>query len=387
MNEHAAYQPPPDRRWLKYVLLGGAVLFMLISFPLVWIGSEFNAARQRLAVVREVEEQGGKIYQNASSIPLADRSLAQQLVIQALGDECYSEVAVVEWNGENIASILPALSHVPEVQMLQLYKTPLTEAETDAIAKLPLEVISLNEVQLSPDQLQQLATNESLTTIVLDGAAASDEHLKRLPAFPALMSVAISERSLTTESLQPLTKIPNLAGLSISKVELESEEALATLPQLKNLKSLVLADLPINDSLFDKISPMSRLESLTIAASVEIPAKIDPEKAMETIRSLGNLRHLTLLNLPLTNQALQGISHASQLEYLCCEGSQITDIGVQHLVDLKHLSHLRIPGAQLTSDGIRQLAKLPALQSIDLSDGVSRTRANNFGLPPAEDAP
>ncbi|PQO46271.1 hypothetical protein [Blastopirellula marina] len=382
MNDHAAYQPPTDRRWLRTVLLGGAFLILLIGFPLIWLGSEFYAAQQRLAAIRLIEEQGGEIYRPYDAPDEADLSLAQRLAMAAMGEEINSNVMSVMWTGENIGSVLPALSYVRELQTLEIHDTTLSEAETAAIAKLPLEVILLSDVQLSPDQLQQLATNESLTNIVLEGPAASHEHLKRLPALGTLRWVGLSDTRLSDDSLQPLTKIMFLSALNISRVELESEEALAPLRQLKDLKILNLVDLPIDDSLFDKIAPLKHLEQLTLDKSKKSPELVDPQKAMETIGSLSNLKYLRLMNLPVSNEALQSISRATQLEELMCDGSQITDAGVQHLLKLKKLNHLRIHGAQLTDESIRELAKLPVLQSIELHDGSLRVRSNNFGVSP-----
>ncbi|PQO46269.1 leucine-rich repeat domain-containing protein [Blastopirellula marina] len=386
--DHAAYQPPPDRRWLKFVLLGSAVFLMLFAFPLVWVGSEYFAAQQRLAAITTIESKGGLVGMPPLTTVPADRPFAQQVVTQILGDKCYIDASAVTWSDKDISPILPALLQLRELRSLSLHDVTLSESDTLAIARLPLQGLTLQKVEISPRQLQQFATISKLSQLHLTDPAASDEHLEQLPAFPALKSLMLSDTQLTPDSLKPLAHLANLEQLVIVPPETVPEEALEPLSQLKHIPSLsLILKQPVEDSLFDKISQMDGLETLRIGIRMEDQEIECSAEGLAKLGELSRLKQLQLTAIPITDDALCGICQAQQLEHLIIDGSQITDAGIKHLSKLKKLTHLTLYDGQLSDVSLKELAKLPALETIELGDNHLRTRANNFGLPRTEDAP
>lgn len=130
-----------------------------------------------------------------------------------------------------------------------------------------------------------------------------------------------------------------------------SDDLLQRISQLPNLKSLDLAQRPIDDRQFALLAPLAE----------------------------GCLRDLTLRGTNLTDVGLVELGRFERLEVLDLSNTQITDDGLRHLKPLAHLRDLHLMLTETTDAGLLPLGQLPSLESLDVTlTAVSGGGANQF---------
>ena len=78
-----------------------------------------------------------------------------------------------------------------------------------------------------------------------------------------------------------------------------------------------------------------------------------------------------LVDLPITDVALDRIVEIDGLEDLVISGSKITDVGVAKIAKLPHLKRLWLPGALITDGCLVHLKTMKSLENLVLPNSVS----------------
>lgn len=343
MNEHASYEAPEERRWLKFTFLGGAVVIVLFGFPLAWLSIQFYQVQQRDALFTEIQEKGGYLLLSSEIAGPNQRPWQQEVGRKVFGDSYGEDVLNVVLPDGEIRTLLDSLAPLSStMSFLQVGKSELDDAQIDRIIDFDLSTISLQDSQIKPDQLPRFGKMPALYEVHLGGAAASDEHLEQLRQMPMVKSLKVEKQHLTEESLKPLLTLPNLSILNFQEIEFESGEEFAPMAKLKGVRHLVLFHMKVDDEVLKHVGQMVAVEGLFIVVTTD---GVPEEKSRMTPQGIRQLRNLT---------KLKGIT----------------------LID-----------PNLTDEAIEELTQLPALERLDLGDEVDRTRQNGFGLSKKDNAP
>ena len=147
---------------------------------------------------------------------------------------------------------------------------------------------------------------------------------------------SVNARSCTSDAL-------GLYWLSINGQQLGRSEFFELLPRLADVETLILS--------------RSSFQNAQLA-------------------SLQQLRHLRSLSLRDTNTDDRGLSYIGdciKLETLCLDGTRVTNQGISHLAALQNLKTLSLSGSDVDDDCIDALADITTLVSLDVrSTGITK---------------
>ncbi|ETK83191.1 hypothetical protein L915_11551 [Phytophthora nicotianae] len=303
---------------------------------------------------------------------------------------------------------LRELEHLKSLQLVGCHK--LTDKGVKRLFKLTeLEKLRLGRCRKVTDE-------------TFDGFAAS---------FPKLRELDVANCRLSERAMQHIGQIKSLEALVIRGCQDISDDGMASLSELTNLKyfdarhcgkihsiptewtqlevlllgytAFAESDTAVLQSLtklqelelrkcrimkrgFQFISRLKYLERLEVAetaltdsALLEICNGVRNLKALNISNTeisdngtsgLAKLQELRILRLDtsgITNRALANISFLPQLERLDLFGANITDNGLIHLIPLHNLQELTICGGNIGDRGVGLISKLTSLTSLNLS--------------------
>ena len=166
-----------------------------------------------------------------------------------------------------------------------------------------------------------------------------------------------------------LDRLPWLQAVDLP-VSGDGRELAIVIKSLKNLRELHLnfymnkLAQNANESLFESIGTLDRLETLTLDELNDFP---------ETFLALLRLPNLKSLFISPSDEVPPGmhavvelISQMPQIESLGLYGDWVNDDTILQLHPLDNLTSLRIADTDVTDSGLRQLANHHRLQSLDL---------------------
>ena len=161
--------------------------------------------------------------------------------------------------------------------------------------------------------------------------------LKRISGLKLL---SIPWQRVSANFISRIRYLHSLEYLNICGIESVSSKNIDFLDSLDNLRYLNIADcMNIDDACLLKISELKNLEVLIVAGNVGGNPKITHD-GFKKIASLKNLKRLVIINLPITNSTMAEIGKCTDLRELQLVNCPlITNDGLK---SLQHLSRLRI---------------------------------------------
>ncbi len=268
-------------------------------------------------------------------VPIADSTDKQQATLPPLPDP-FSDRAAAEW----------ALALGGKVRVLE----PNNESyDVWHPAGLPA-----NEFRVEGISLDNLA-------------AVTDTSISQVRELTAMRDLSIANTAITDNGLVYLKSLASLRTLNAQGCKL-TDKALETLAQRTELQSL-LASGNLTDAGLKTLHPLGKLTSASIIADgptgvgLESLVKFSPnlgtlltenfkvnDNDVGSLKSLGNLRVLGLINAPLTDGC------------------------VDKLAEMKNLTQLILQGTQVSADGLRKLQA--ALPNCKIYGGTYNPRRN-----------
>ena len=163
-----------------------------------------------------------------------------------------------------------------------------------------------------------------------------------------------------------------------------ADSGLVHLEGLTELRALHLRGTQVTDAGLKHLRPLIKLETLGelpdrhgLAQLKQADLMPVTDAGLTNLRTLTNLRHLTLDRTAVTDAGLVNLEPLTKFESLDLGETQVTDAGLVHLQGLTGLGGIRLKGAHHVGDfAIPKLLHLPRLRIIDLSD----TRVSAKGL-------
>ena len=137
-----------------------------------------------------------------------------------------------------------------------------------------------------------------------------------------------------------------------------TDEGVAGISKLENLKRLNLSDSKITDQSLEGIARLANLEELGLAGT---------QISDEGLRHLAGLKKLTMLNLTRTGVSDEGVgalAKMADLRELHVSETKVTDHGLKALMSLNALRELSLLRTEVTDQGLLMLSKLPSLSRV-----------------------
>lgn len=311
------------------------VLVFIMCMALAWVGEDLARYRREKAVVDRILACGGRVSYEHQTRQLSEHGLDYQPhpegnpVFRFLfGDHLYSKVDGVRIPSQYANQLFPDLHKLPGIVMLGASDITITDHAIEGLVRMPnLGNVFFGNVEISPEQIRNLAKSQSLTSLSLQGTSASDQNLKQCGHFEQLHRIYLTNSVCTSEGIAALADVATLNDL-----------------QLRGLRN---------------------------STSV---------KGLRHLTSLKHFNSLTVRYSDIEDQALVPIGKLFELEYLELDGNQITDEGLRLLQDLDHLKQLSLVKNPITDEGIKSLQALESLQEVHVtqSNQVTLDRFGSF---------
>lgn len=178
-----------------------------------------------------------------------------------------------------------ALQDLPNLEALYLNcdHHSISEQGIETIAKLTR--LKILHIQLSPGLIEgsKIGSLENLKRLEIGGGIRIDEQFtKALSKCQQLDRLALTD--VPEEAVEHLTQLSKLRSLELSGPSTKiTDSAVNQLKNLRGLRWLTLADLPITDGCIESLAELKKLEKLTI-----LKTKITPEGMAELQAALPN---------------------------------------------------------------------------------------------------
>jgi hypothetical protein len=148
----------------------------------------------------------------------------------------------------------------------------------------------------------------------------------------------------------------------------EPERALQFLSGLANVETLYLANFHTTDSEIANLASLANLQCLQMWEVAGIT-----DEGIAQLAELKNLRQFTLTGSVLTDQSLKVFGKMSRLRLLQIRSNHFTDLGAESLTSLQDLERLALSGDrdgqnEISDAGIAKLQSLKKLNVLDLNN-------------------
>jgi Leucine-rich repeat (LRR) protein len=246
---------------------------------------------------------------------------------------------------------------------------------------IPLRELYPNKVQfrrqLPPDQRIASEQIEELGGGVM---------LHHETAKPPAESISFKGDRFTDVQIQLLNPFKNtpLHGLAFVHTRLTDRGIAETLTAFKNLKSLTIFEMPIEDKALVPLADFRELEYVVLSRtrissaairlvrdqpnlySLDISETEIDDSGVNHLRSHANLKRLSAGKTQLTSRCLPAIGTLARLESLSLYDTKVNDEEFVHIANLHNLRSLQLSRTQITNAAMPHIAKLTALKDLDI---------------------
>ncbi len=190
--------------------------------------------------------------------------------------------------------------------------------------------------------------NGRVTAVRLRDRQGADAVVPLLPRLPKLNALHIAGVALSEEHLKTIGQL-DLIALRLEQCDVDDQD-MRFLARLTNLKRLSLIHNPITDEGLQHLGSMRRLEELNLSAT----AVVGP--GFSELKDIHNL------------------------EYLRVSNSNLRDVAMQHISRFRKLKCLEFLNTEVTYSGLMKLTGLHWLNSIGTSRQISRDDMKRFRI-------
>lgn len=233
-----------------------------------------------------------------------------------------------------------------DIVKLNLSGTSITGYGIKYLDKLPLRVLQMNQTGVAElDGIDKISTLESLD---LNETLISDQNLAILRKLPNLKVLRVQTDKLNDEAIDQIIKIPNLESLSIGfNSGITDSGVIKLIVNCKKLKLLKLVGLRIGDDAVDNIGQLHDLRVLDLSGT-----NITDKAIAKVSRMPLNALYVSATNV--TDAALSDLAKCETLDHLLLNGCpKLTRTAVGRLRD--SLAHCKVDHnktSHISMDGI-----------------------------------
>ncbi|MBT6460019.1 MAG: adenylate cyclase [Planctomycetaceae bacterium] len=283
-------------------------------------------------------------------------------------------------------SLITALTKLPELSVLRLRRTSISDEQLGRFITLKLRMIDLRNTNITDDGLVHLAKIKSLVDIQLEKSKVTDIGIQRLAglnlkSFNANYCTSISNRSLAVLAAMPsmeqiqldytkindtgmavLTTASRLTRLRIRGVDITGA-GLAHISQLKNLSRLNLRDTSLDDAGLTVIAALPTIDWLDISE-----CRLATPDGLGQLKKASTLTYLDLWETKTNDDVLATFGGLTKLKFLNLKATYVTDNSLPVLLKLTELAELNVAGTQLTDTSFLALGKIPSLKKLNVAN-------------------
>lgn len=395
------------RRWFQFSLRALVVLMLLVSLVLGYWGYARRRSQRQWEAVRVLQSESGQFRSKDDNIVASPTTPGWQ---KWLGVDCPQELKAFEMNRDFQLSFAE-LEEMPQLEAIYLRRTPTSDEDLVAVAKLPrLRFLSVDSELITDVGVSHIATNTGVRRLSINGRRLTARALCEIARLPHLETLHFVGNPGRYEKNIPLRHkrspfFPLLDGCSISDIELaqlgtcETLEVLCmkapeykitgagikSLSRLNRLRKLEMSGAPIPVEVLESFSEFTELEELSLVGefSPEDFAQFSTIKSLRTLRLDGTqltsagLRHIAGLRgveelqmdmSQLKDEDLVELKKLSNLKRLDLSRSRVTDAGMIHLASLSHLENLILSNTRITDAGLSRLGNCKQLKWLVVRD-------------------
>jgi len=191
--------------------------------------------------VQRVELMGGKIFLKkgkVSEIILIDKDVPSGFFSQLGGLSELTDLSLENCRIEPDNII--AISNLPRLEWLNLYRTPLGEQEVKLLSK-----------------------SSSIVLLPLGKVGVTNRGLENLCKMSQLTYLGLRGNPVTDKGAQHLSKLSNLQGLYLGETQV-TDQTVTEISHLSQLEKLWLHDLPITDKAIGHLAKLTQLKEVHI---------------------------------------------------------------------------------------------------------------------------
>ena len=191
---------------------------------------------------------------------------------------------------------------------------------------------------------------------ILNCRTFDDAQVARLAGLSGLTTLALTNSGLTDEGVQAVVQaFPGLVELDLSSNTNMTGTALKSIATLGGLKRLLLVQNRFNDLNTRRLAKLQALEAVDLRGNMEAG-----DMTLEVVGALPGLKSLKHRSTAVTDQGLEKLAAAANLESLLMQDFGITSASGAHLAKLGKLTSLEVFRCQgFGSEGALALAGMP----------------------------
>jgi serine/threonine protein kinase/Leucine-rich repeat (LRR) protein len=312
---------------------------------------------------------------------LSDEAIPQLAKLTSLRELNVEDTRLTDAGLEELAAALPACrvtgdpldpQRLAARWLLQqragvtLAAGPLARAADLPRERCRVVAVDLSDLpKLSPAEVaRQLAACEEIADLRLRNVVMSDEQLAFLAKLPNLRQLELTNVPIDDAGLAGLASHEQLESIDLSGTRVTGR-CLAYLAKSTHLKQLLLANARLEPAQLAALAEFKELETLDLSASREVG-----DANLGFLDMLTQLRVLGLRSTAITNASAERIAGLSRLEQLDLEATAIDDGGLAQLAPLQKLKRLVLTKTAITDGALGTLAQFKQLKSL----GLSRTK-------------
>ena len=188
----------------------------------------------------------------------------------------------------------------------------------------------------------------------------TDEALPHISRFHHLKSLTLAGGQVTEDALRRISRLTELRSVSLRDARLASPDSLALLAKLPHLRSLELTNSRLNDATLARLTKLPALAELSIARSDLTEESLAIAGRMLNLRSLS----LELPHQLLTHEDLVGLRSLKDLRRLTLRCAEFTDAAVEEIRELKGLRLLSLGDSRVSLDAVTALCRRTPLLAV-----------------------
>jgi hypothetical protein len=259
-----------------------------------------------------------------------------------------------------------------QITMIELQGSTVSDAGLAALPKFDhVEKLNVSRVNYSSEGMSNIAKMKGVTSLWMFGGAAKDKNsdaaLAHVKEMKQLIELRVDASKISPAGIAQIAQMTGLEVLSLNGISQFTDEHLALLAPLVNLKYLDLSGSYVTDNGLKYLLPFTELETLKMSKMLGMRGRGFRELIMR--KGLPKLRDLSVYDNPyLQIEFYEGISHLGRtLEILDVGSANCTnEVFAGAIPPLQKLTTLSVHQNEALSDpGIMQgLSKSRRLKSI-----------------------
>ena len=268
----------------------------------------------------------------------------------------FQQITYLQVHSDEELQEVDRLFDVTRLGGVKLSGKDVTDSSLQIIDQCPnLTDVRLFTTSITPEAMRGFTHTEQLTTLIINGSGVDDAFFHNPNSFPVLTHLGINSDDLTDEGVVAICRIPTLNMLSLNHCPNIAGSSFQRLAKIPVLTTLQLYDLHVEQSTLSQLSLNPNLENLTLFLPT---ADTLPADVIESISQLKNLKTLDLQGMNIENADLLRLAELPTLERLALPDSPVSEEFLLRLEKHPKIQSLVLSANHLTTEQVEIVNQL-----------------------------